>query len=147
ADVLDGGVLIENKSDWTRFQTVENERWATDRIALIGDAQYRAHFAIGSGTRLAMEDSIALAQALKEQPSDVAGALHAYETRRRPNKVKLTAAGEKSYTWYDNIRDVIDLPIVEFCYSFLTRTGRMPDERLRAMLPDFMERYDAYRIA
>ena len=147
ADILDGGPLIENKSDWTQFETVENERWAAGRVALIGDAQYRGHFSIGSGTRLAMEDSIALASALRDKTDDLEAALETYEAVRRPVKQKLISAAKNSYTWYDNIRDYIDLPILEFGYNFLTRTGRMPDDRLRSFLPEFMEQYDAYGAA
>jgi len=145
ADVLDGGKLIENKSNWTCFHTVENDRWVTDRIALIGDAQYRGHFSIGSGTRLAMEDTIALATALQDNPDNVTQALAIYEESRRPQKQKLISAAIKSYTWYDDIRQYIDQPIMDFSYNFLTRTGRMPEERLRSFLPGFMEQYDAYK--
>lgn len=145
SDILEGRKLISNNSRWTRFETVQNERWVTDRVALIGDAQYRAHFAIGSGTRFAMLDTIALAKALKENASNVETALQAYESTRRPKKQKLMTAAEKSYVWYDNIRDHIDLPHLEFTHQFLTRTGRMPDDRLRLILPDFMQAYDAFR--
>ncbi|MEO0804111.1 MAG: FAD-dependent monooxygenase [Cyanobacteria bacterium J06642_2] len=147
ADVLDGLPLVENKSNWTQFQTIDCERWVTDRVALIGDAQYRAHFSIGSGTRLAMEDSIALATAMKETPANVALALSNFEAARRPVKRKLMGAARKSYLWYDDVRKYIDLPLLEFGYNFLTRTGRMSDERLRSFLPDFMRDYDAYRAA
>ena len=147
ADVLEGATLIENKSNWSRFLTVENDCWVTDRVALIGDAQYRGHFSIGSGTRLAMEDSIALATALRQTPAGVKAALATYEAARRPSKETLMTAAERSYTWYDNIRDYIDLPLLEFGYTFLTRTGRMPEERLRLILPDFMAQYDEYKVA
>ena len=147
ADILAGGDIIENKSNWTNFQTVECTRWATDRVVLVGDAQYRGHFSIGSGTRLAMEDTIALAKALKERESDIPTALAGYEAVRRPKKAILCGAAENSYNWYERVREIVDLPIEAFAYNFLTRTGRMPDERLRGYLPDFMARYDAFRAA
>ena len=141
-DVLEGRELVENKSIWTRFKTVRNRNWSAGRVVLLGDALYRAHFSIGSGTRLAMEDTIALAKALKASPADVPAALAAFQRERAPKKQVLMSAAEKSYTWYDNVRDVIDMPILDFAYNFLTRTGRMPEERLRMFLPDFMAAYD-----
>ncbi|MEM8985539.1 MAG: FAD-dependent monooxygenase [Pseudomonadota bacterium] len=144
-DVLDGGRLIDNKSDWTRFHTVRNRRWVSDRVALIGDALYRGHFSIGSGTRLAMQDSIGLAKALKERPDNVAAALLSYERECAPKKEMLMAAAEKSYNWYEAVRTKMGLPIADFTYDFLTRTGRMSEERLRMSLPDFMKTYDDAR--
>jgi len=147
ADILGGLPLVENKSSWTQFQTIDCGTWVTDRIVLIGDAQYRAHFSIGSGTRLAMEDSIALAEALKVSPRDVKAALTSFEATRRPIKRKLMSAARKSYLWYDDVRKYIDLPLLEFGYDFLTRTGRMSDDRLRSFLPEFMADYEAHRAA
>ena len=145
ADILDGGRLIENKSVWSAFETVETVNWVTDRAGLIGDANYRAHFSIGSGTRLAMEDALALATALKQGAGNVAASLAAYQEARRPRKQKLMSAAQKSYQWYDAVRAHIDLPHLEFAYQFLGRTGRMPDERLKLILPDFMAAYAAFK--
>ena len=94
ADILDGGSLIENKSVWSAFETVETVNWVTDRAAIIGDANYRAHFSIGSGTRLAMEDALALAAALKQGKGDVAESLAAYQDARQPRKQKLMSAAQ-----------------------------------------------------
>lgn len=145
ADILEGHSLIENKSVWSAFKTVETVNWVTDRVALIGDANYRAHFSIGSGTRLAMEDALALATALKEGQSDVAASLAAYQETRQLRKQKLMSAAKKSYQWYDAVREHIDLPYLEFAYQFLGRTGRMPDDRLKLILPDFMSAYEAFK--
>ena len=145
ADILGGGKLIENKSVWSAFETVETVNWVTDRAAIIGDANYRAHFSIGSGTRLAMEDALALATALKQGEGGVAASLAAYQEVRQPRKQKLMSAAQKSYQWYDAVREHIDLPYLEFAYQFLVRTGRMPDERLKLILPDFMADYAAFK--
>ena len=145
ADILAGGKLIENKSVWAAFETVETVNWVTDRAAIIGDANYRAHFSIGSGTRLAMEDALALATALKRGAGDVAASLAAFQDARQPRKQKLMWAAQKSYQWYDAVRAHIDLPYLEFAYQFLGRTGRMPDERLKLILPDFMAAYAAFK--
>src|SRR3954469_15916347 len=84
ADVLGGHRLIGNNSRWIDFVTVRNERWHHDNVVLLGDAAHTAHFSIGSGTKLAIEDAIALAWALRERPGDVPGSLAAYEAERRP---------------------------------------------------------------
>src|SRR5262249_10026503 len=83
ADILDGHQVMANNSKWINFTTVRNESWRHDNVVLIGDAAHTAHFSIGSGTKLAMEDALALAACLHEHPTLAAG-LEAYETERRP---------------------------------------------------------------
>lgn len=141
ADDLDGHPLVSNNSVWRRFPIVRNARWWHDRHVLVGDALHTAHFSIGSGTRLAMEDAIALDRALAAQPADVPAALAAFETARRPIVDKLVAAANASGAWYERFADHMALEPLEFAMSYLTRSGRIAPERLRQSSPRFAERY------
>ncbi|HUN68192.1 MAG TPA: FAD-dependent monooxygenase, partial [Burkholderiales bacterium] len=102
ADTLQGHRLVSNKSIWRNFPNVRNARWSVGNKVLIGDAQRTAHFSIGSGTRLAMEDAIALTKSLSEFKNDVPGALAAFEAARRPIVEKLVAAADASADWYEH---------------------------------------------
>ena len=144
ARTLDGHPLISNKSVWRNFPWLWNERWHFRNVVLLGDALHTAHFSIGSGTRLAMEDAIALVKAL-EAEADVARGLARYEAERRPIVKTLVAAARESAEWYERFPAHMRLSPVEFAYSYITRSGRVDDERLRAMSPVFMARLDAAR--
>jgi len=142
AATLDGHRLISNKSVWRNFPWVLNERWSHSNIVLIGDALHSAHFSIGSGTRLAIEDAIALSKAL-EAEGDVATALKRYERERKPIVRKLVTAARTSADWYEQFPGHMTLGLMDFAYSYITRSGRIDDARLRAMSPAFMARYEA----
>jgi 2-polyprenyl-6-methoxyphenol hydroxylase-like FAD-dependent oxidoreductase len=144
ARTLDGHPLISNKSVWRNFPWLWNERWHFRNVVLLGDALHTAHFSIGSGTRLAMEDAIALVKAL-EAEADVARGLARYEAERRPIVKTFVAAARESAEWYERLPAHMRLSHVEFAYSYITRSGRVDDERLRAMSPVFMARLDAAR--
>jgi 2-polyprenyl-6-methoxyphenol hydroxylase-like FAD-dependent oxidoreductase len=141
AATLDGHQLISNKSVWRNFPWIWNERWWSGNKVLIGDALHSAHFSIGSGTRLAIEDAIALAKALDAE-QDIATALARYETERKPIVKKLVTAARTSADWYENFPDHMKLGLMDFAYSYITRSGRIDDARLRAMSPLFMARYE-----
>jgi 2-polyprenyl-6-methoxyphenol hydroxylase-like FAD-dependent oxidoreductase len=141
ADDLDGRPLLSNRSVWRQFPIVRNARWWHDRCVLIGDALHTAHFSIGSGTRLAMEDAIALDRALAAQPADVPAALAAFEAARRPIVDKLVEAANASGAWYERFADHMALEPLDFAMSYLTRSGRVDPERLRQSSPRFAERY------
>jgi 2-polyprenyl-6-methoxyphenol hydroxylase-like FAD-dependent oxidoreductase len=141
---LDGHPLVSNKSVWRNFPWVWNERWWSGNIVLIGDALHSAHFSIGSGTRLAIEDAIALAKAL-EAESDLAAALHRYQAERQPIVKKLVTAARTSAGWYENFPEHMKLGLMDFAHGYITRSGRIDDARLRAMSPAFMARYEASR--
>jgi 2-polyprenyl-6-methoxyphenol hydroxylase-like FAD-dependent oxidoreductase len=141
ADDLDGHPLVCNHSLWRRFPIVRNARWRHDRYVLIGDALHTAHFSIGSGTRLAMEDAIALDRALAAQPADLPSALASFEAARRPVVEKLVAAANASGAWYERFADNMALAPLDFAMSYLTRSGRIDPERLRQTSPRFAERY------
>src|SRR5258708_6446818 len=144
AKTLDGHRLISNKSAWRNFPWIWNERWSHRNMALIGDALHSAHFSIGSGTRLAIEDAIALVKAL-EADGDLAAALAQYENERKPIVKKLVTAARTSAEWYETFSDHMKLDLMDFAYSYITRSGRIDDARLRAMAPQFMARYEASR--
>jgi 2-polyprenyl-6-methoxyphenol hydroxylase-like FAD-dependent oxidoreductase len=113
-------------------------------MVLIGDALHSAHFSIGSGTRLAIEDAIALTKAL-EAEADIPAGLARYQSDRKPIVTKLVTAARTSADWYEHFPDHMKLDLMDFAYSYITRSGRIDDARLRAMSPAFMARYEAAR--
>ncbi len=143
ADTLDGKPLINNKSAWRNFPVLWNDRWSHLNMVLVGDALHTAHFSIGSGTRLALEDVIALVEALDAEPNDLRAGLERYEAERRPIVEKLVTAATTSARWYLDFEDHMKLAPLDFAYAYITRSGRIDDERLRKLAPKFMERYDA----
>ncbi|MGH6728106.1 MAG: FAD-dependent monooxygenase [Pseudolabrys sp.] len=145
ADALGGHPLISNNSIWRRFPQVVNARWHHGKYVLIGDALHTAHFSIGSGTRLAMEDAIALDRALAEHGDDVAASLPAFEAARRLIVDKLVAGADASAAWYERFAEHMQLAPAEFVMSYITRSGRIDIERLRKLSPKFVERYESER--
>ena len=144
AATLDGHELVSNKSVWRNFPWIWNENWSHRNMVLIGDALHSAHFSIGSGTRLAIEDAIALTKAL-EAENDIAGGLARYQAERQPIVKKLVAAARTSADWYEHFAEHMKLDPIDFAYSYITRSGRIDNARLRAMSPAFMARYEASR--
>src|SRR5688572_8317538 len=130
---LFGHRLVSNKSVWRNFPNLRNQRWFVGNTVLIGDALRTAHFSIGSGTRLAMEDAIALVKALD------GGGLPAFEAARRPVLEKLLAAADASGAWYDPFAEHMKLAPREFAWSYIQRSGRIDPERLRRISPKFAE--------
>jgi 2-polyprenyl-6-methoxyphenol hydroxylase-like FAD-dependent oxidoreductase len=145
AEDLQGRPLVSNRSIWRRFPNVRNERWHTGNRVLVGDALRTAHFSIGSGTRLALEDVIALRDALDAENWNIAAALPAYEAARRPIVEKLLRAADASAAWYERFPDHMQLDPWDFAYSYITRSGRVDHERLRALAPKFVAAYEAAR--
>ena len=143
---LDGHPLLSNFSTWRRFPQTWSERWSADNIVLLGDAAHTAHFTIGSGTRLAMEDASALFKSIKACPDDLAAALVHYEETRRPLVQKLVSAASRSARWYEQMASAMtSLRPYEFARSYLARTGRVDEERLNKIAPKFMARYRRQR--
>ena len=142
AATLDGHPLISNKSVWRNFPWIWNENWSHGNMVLIGDALHSAHFSIGSGTRLAIEDAIALTKALEAETAIPAG-LARYQAERKPIVKKLVTAARTSADWYEHFPEHMKLDLMDFGYSYITRSGRIDDARLRAMSPAFMARYEA----
>jgi 2-polyprenyl-6-methoxyphenol hydroxylase-like FAD-dependent oxidoreductase len=144
AATLDGHALVSNRSVWRNFPWVWNEHWWHRNMVLIGDALHTAHFSIGSGTRLAIEDAIALAKALDGE-SKLSDGLARYQAERQPIVKKLVTAARTSADWYESFPAHMTLDLMDFAYSYITRSGRIDDGRLRAMAPQFMARYEAAR--
>lgn len=142
-DTLEGRPLLSNRSLWRRWSLVGNDTWHHENIVLIGDALRTAHPSIGQGTRLAIEDSIALARALDAEGDRVDLALPRYQAERRPIREKLNDAAVKSIEWYEGMAEKMALPPYEFAMDYLLRTGRMSRSRLAAESPAFLRRYEA----
>jgi 2-polyprenyl-6-methoxyphenol hydroxylase-like FAD-dependent oxidoreductase len=136
AQDLGGNPLVANKSAWRQFPLLHNAVWSVGNAVLIGDALRSMHFSIGSGTRLAFEDAIALSRALGE---DIPAALAAFERERRPVVEKLFNAASASSYWYEEFpARMRRYDALGLAYDYMTRSGRMSDERLRALAPSFM---------
>jgi anthraniloyl-CoA monooxygenase len=133
---LRGEKLLANKSTWLQFVTVKNERWHHGNVVLLGDAAHTAHFSIGSGTKLAMEDSIALVKALVEH-RDVQKALTSYEEERRPIVERTQKAAQDSLLWFENVKRYRDLDAKQFAFSLLTRSKRITYDNLKLRDPGF----------
>jgi 2-polyprenyl-6-methoxyphenol hydroxylase-like FAD-dependent oxidoreductase len=144
AATLDGHALISNKSSWRNFPQLWNDRWSFRNMVLVGDALHTAHYSIGSGTRLALEDVIALVAALEQHPSDLESGLQSYEAERKPIVQKIVTAARTSADWYADFEEHMKLPPIEFGYSYITRSGRIDNDRLRRSAPNFMASYDAH---
>jgi benzoate-CoA ligase family protein len=142
AEVLGGATLITNKSAWRQFPKLWCKNWVAGRRVLLGDAAHTAHFSVGSGTRLAMEDAIALVRSLAGH-DDVDTALAAYEESRIPIARKIVDAANVSAEWYERFGQKMELPPLDFAFDYITRSGRVDMDRLRRMAPQFMARYEA----
>ncbi|MEV6710444.1 bifunctional salicylyl-CoA 5-hydroxylase/oxidoreductase [Lentzea sp. NPDC051208] len=142
AEELAGHQVFANNSKWLSFTTVRNERWHHGNVVLVGDAAHTAHFSIGSGTKLAMEDSLALAACLHEH-GDVETALTAYETERRPVVESTQRAAQASLEWFESIGMYADQEPTRFCFNLLTRSRRITYDNLRTRDSEFADRVDA----
>jgi len=133
---LDGNALLTNMrhlrgSQFINFNRISNATWVKDRIVLMGDAAHTAHFSIGSGTKLALEDAIGLAQSIDRYGEDIPAALAAYEAERRVEVLKLQSAARNSTEWFENVARYTQLEPEQFAYSLLTRSQRISHENLR----------------
>ncbi|MEU2432374.1 bifunctional salicylyl-CoA 5-hydroxylase/oxidoreductase [Streptomyces sp. NPDC007861] len=138
ADALGGRPLRGNASAWTAFRTVVNARWSHGNTVLLGDAAHTAHFSIGSGTKLAVEDALALAACVEEQPV-LADALTAYEAERRPVVESTQRAAAASLRWFEELGTYLDQPPRQFAFNLLTRSRRVTHDNLRLRDPGFTE--------
>ncbi|MGW8992683.1 bifunctional salicylyl-CoA 5-hydroxylase/oxidoreductase [Streptomyces zhihengii] len=142
AEALDGRPLHGNSSAWTAFRTVVNDRWSHGRTVLLGDAAHTAHFSIGSGTKLAVEDALALAACVGEHP-DLPAALAAYESERRPVVESTQRAAAASLRWFEDLGRHLGQPPRQFAFNLLTRSRRVTHANLRlrdAAFTDTVER-------
>ncbi|MDD7938375.1 FAD-dependent monooxygenase [Actinomycetospora lutea] len=132
---LDGHRLIGNRTRWLQFRTVRCARWHDGRTVLLGDAAHTAHYSVGSGTKLAMEDAIALVTALGEA-DDPGPALTAYEAARRPAVRRLQDIAERSRRWWETFPERLDLPVEQLLVAYMSRAGNVSLDRFAAGTPD-----------
>jgi anthraniloyl-CoA monooxygenase len=143
ADVLEGHDVMANNSRWINFTTVRNEQWRHDNVVILGDAAHTAHFSIGSGTKLAMEDALALAACLHEH-ADLDTALEAYEAERKPVVASTQRAAQASLEWFENLGQYTHQDPEQFAFNIMTRSRRVTYENLRVRDPEFVEQMDAW---
>ena len=143
ADILDGHEVLLNNSRWVSFATVRNEHWRHGNVVLLGDAAHTAHFSIGSGTKLAMEDALALAACLHEQ-AEVGAALEAYEEERRPVVLSTQRAAQASLEWFENLGQYTGQDPVQFAFNIITRSRRVTYDNLRVRDPEFVASVDRW---
>jgi anthraniloyl-CoA monooxygenase len=147
ADVLGGHRLVGNNSRWTAFTTVRCRTWRHQNVVLLGDAAHTAHFSIGSGTKLAMEDALALAACLHEQAPSVEDGLAAYEAERRPVVASTQRAAQASLEWFENIGQYADQDPHQFAFNIVTRSRRVTYDNLRLRDPEFVAGMDRWFAA
>ncbi|WP_055477157.1 FAD-dependent monooxygenase [Gordonia sp. HS-NH1] len=139
ADALDGHRLIGNRTRWLRFRTVTCNRWHTGNVVLLGDAAHTAHYSIGSGTKLAMEDAIELDRAVRESTT-LDEALSAYESARRPNVEYLQSIATRSEQWWESFPRRADMPVDQLMIAYMTRAGKVGIDRFAASAPEVARR-------
>ncbi|MFC4944483.1 bifunctional salicylyl-CoA 5-hydroxylase/oxidoreductase [Pseudonocardia sp. GCM10023141] len=137
ADLLGGAKLVGNNSKWLAFPTVSTRTWRDGSVVLLGDAAHTAHFSIGSGTKLAMEDALALVACLHEH-ADLPTALAAYEQERRPVVVSTQRAAKASREWFEDIGHYVDQDPAQFAFNIVTRSRRVTHDNLRVRDPEFV---------
>ena len=143
SDLLDGHAVTGNNSRWLTFGTVRCDTWRKDNLVLLGDAAHTAHFSIGSGTKLALEDALALAACLHEH-TDLAEALSAYEAERRPIVTSTQRAAQASLEWFEHIGGYTHQHPEQFAFNLLTRSRRVTYDNLRLRDPEFVARTDTW---
>jgi anthraniloyl-CoA monooxygenase len=146
ADHLDGHDLVGNNSKWLRFPTITCERWHEGNVVLMGDAIHTAHFSVGSGTKLAMEDAIALSRLLVDE-RPMAEALEVYEELRRPEVESLQRAAKASLEWFEGADRYRGMEPEQFVFSMLTRSQRVTYDNLRLRDPEYMDSVDRWYAA
>lgn len=153
ADLLDGHALVSNarhlrgSAVWLKFNRVLCERWFKDNIVLIGDAAHTAHFSIGSGTRLAMEDAISLASVIASTDGDVPTRLARYQAEREVEALKLQSAARNRMTWFEDIERYVSLEPEQFVYSLLTGSQRVGHANQKLRDPAYIERVERWFAA
>lgn len=139
---LDGHELLSNNSKWINFLLVKNKNWHFENVVLIGDALHTAHFSIGSGTKLAMEDAIALAESF-QRAENVNEALSNFASKRDPVIQDYQAAAFESMVWFENATQYMHLSPLELAFSLMTRSGRVSYDDLKRRDPEFIKQYES----
>ena len=143
AEELQGHPLNTNRSIWRNFPMIRCERWVHDNVVLIGDAKATAHFSIGSGTKLAMEDAIALYEAFRSTGArDVKAALQHFETHRREEVEKTQHSADVSLVWFEHVKRFWDMDATRFVFGLMTRSKAITYDNLALRTPDFIDEVD-----
>ncbi len=142
-DILEGHQVLANNSKWINFTTVRNETWRRGNIVLLGDAAHTAHFSIGSGTKLAMEDALALTACLHEHDT-MGESLDAYEAERRPVVLSTQRAAQASLEWFENIDQYVHQEPAQFAFNILSRSRRITHDNLRLRDAEFVQALDEW---
>jgi anthraniloyl-CoA monooxygenase len=146
-DFLEGAPLISNRSLWFNPEFITSLNWYHKNVVLIGDALKTVHPSIGSGTRVALQDAIALAKALQDCRGDVPSTFETFRRERKGGADTFQSAAMKSILWFETIDERMHLDPVPFAYDYMMRTGRVNNERLRRMDPEFAELMDQHNLA
>ncbi len=145
-EFLGGHRILTNRSIWRQFPMIRTRRWVRGNMVLMGDAKATAHFSIGSGTKLAMEDAIHLYEALGRE-ADVPAALARYETGRREEVEKTQHAADVSLVWFEHVGRFLDFDPVQFAFGVMTRAKAITYDNLRLRAPDFVAEVDRHFAA
>jgi anthraniloyl-CoA monooxygenase len=140
---LGSNELLSNRSLWFGAKIVRNKNWTYRNIVLLGDALRTVHFSLGSGTRLAMQDAIALHSGLTMHPDDVAAAFREFENLRRPASSTFQSAAGKSLDWYESVASKMHLDPIRFAYDYMRRTDQVSHNDLTARDPHFTRAFEA----
>jgi len=140
---LGSNELLSNRSLWFGAKIVRNKNWTYRNVVLLGDALRTVHFSLGSGTRMAMQDAIALHRALAKHPNDVHAAFREFESIRRLASATFQEAADKSLDWYENLESKMHLDPINFAYDYMRRTGQVSHEDLKARDPHFTRTFEA----
>ena len=147
AEFLDGKPLLVNNSRWRTFAAIRNKKWHYKNLVILGDAAATAHFAIGSGTKLAMEGAISLVASILEHPGDIAAALEAYENERRPVVESTQRSAQAALEWFEEISQFCNQEPTQFAFNLLTRSRRITYGNLEVRDPAFMKRVEEWHLA
>jgi anthraniloyl-CoA monooxygenase len=142
AEDLAGHPLLSNRSAWFRYAIIKNQRWYRDNLVLLGDALRTGHPSIGSGTRLALQDAIALFEAFRSVGSDVPNMLEEFRRTRRSGSDSLQQAAIRSTEWYETLGPKLHLDPVSFAYDYLRRSGRVSHDDIRRRDPALAAAYE-----
>jgi 2-polyprenyl-6-methoxyphenol hydroxylase-like FAD-dependent oxidoreductase len=144
SEFLEGYSLISNQSYWFVPKIIKNNHWVSGHTTLIGDALKTMHPSIGSGTRAALQDAMALAKACLENPQDVNSALMQFEEKNKFNAEKSQNAALRSIDWYESIHERLHFSPLKFAYDYMMRTGKINHDRMRNMDPGFVRAYELH---
>ncbi len=144
AEELAGRPLLSNRAEWINFVTLRCQSWHHDQVVLVGDAAHTAHFTIGSGTKLALEDSVALAAAIERNGTDLERAFAEYELDRHPIVERFQEAARDSASYFENVRRYTGFEPEQFAFNLLTRSGRITHLELERRDPSFLAAVDGW---